>query len=116
MHEGWRELISEDQLVEIVNKTREPESKGILIFKHSTRCSISAMAFQRLERQWDSNLPTLYYLDLLKHRNVSNLAASLLGVQHESPQILLVQQGKCVFNASHGAVSVNNLKQALSGS
>lgn len=90
-------------------------SRPVAIFKHSTRCNISLMARNRLETKWDigsTELP-VYYLDLLQYRDISNQVASIYGVQHESPQLLLILNGKCIYNASHSGVSVEGLKQAL---
>jgi bacillithiol system protein YtxJ len=78
------------------------------IFKHSTRCSISMMVKKRFELDWDK-LPkdlTLYFLDLIKHRELSNLVSTDFQVHHESPQLLVIKNGECVLDLSHGEVSV----------
>ena len=99
---GWRRLDSLDQIPGII------ESSGkhpIIIFKHSTSCSISAMAKNRLEKSDLTNADIeFYYLDLLKHRDVSNAIAGELGVRHESPQIIIIKDGIAVDSASHGSV------------
>lgn len=80
-----------------------------LIFKHSTRCSISMMAKRRFELDWDklpSDMP-LYFLDLIQHRDISNKIAQDFQVHHESPQLLLVKDGECVLDLSHGEISVD---------
>jgi bacillithiol system protein YtxJ len=97
----WQKLISDEELSDIQNLSKE---KDVLIFKHSTRCSISATALARLERKWNdkqagSMIP--YYLDLLAHRPISNRIAELYGIEHQSPQVLLIRKGKCVYDASH---------------
>lgn len=79
-----------------------------LIFKHSTRCSISMMVKKRFEFDRDKlpeNLP-LYFLDLIKYRELSNKIASDFQVYHESPQLLLIKDGECILDLSHGEVSV----------
>ena len=79
-----------------------------LIFKHSTRCSISMMAKRRFELDWDSfppNMP-LYFLDLIRYRDLSNQIAQIFQVHHESPQLLLIKDGECILDQSHGAISV----------
>lgn len=86
-----------------------------LIFKHSTRCSISMMAKRRFELDWDK-LPTdipLYFLDLIKHRDLSNKIAHEFQVHHESPQILLIKNGECVLDQSHGSISVDDALSVL---
>jgi bacillithiol system protein YtxJ len=87
-----------------------------LIFKHSTRCSISMMAKRRFELDWE-NLPAdmpLYFLDLIKHRDLSNKVAQDFSVYHESPQLLLIKDGECVLDQSHGAISVDETMSVLS--
>jgi bacillithiol system protein YtxJ len=79
-----------------------------IIFKHSTRCSISMMAKRRFELEWDI-LPqdvSLYFLDLIKHRELSAKIANDFHVHHESPQMLLIKDGECVLDQSHGEISV----------
>jgi bacillithiol system protein YtxJ len=78
------------------------------IFKHSTRCSISMMVKKRFELDWErlpKNLP-LYFLDLIKHRDLSHRVANDFHVHHESPQLLLIKDGECILDLSHGQVSV----------
>lgn len=100
-----------DQLREISHQ------KPVVIFKHSTRCGISAHAKYRLESEWNFSPDELdfYYLDLLAHRPVSNHIAESLKVTHQSPQIILLRQGNAVFNTSHHMISVEVLKKALEG-
>ena len=101
---NWISLQSEEQLQNIKNAAGYS-----IIFKHSTRCSISMMAKRRFEMDWD-NLPSdmpLYFLDLIKHRDLSNKVALDFSVYHESPQMLLIKDGECVLDQSHGAISVD---------
>lgn len=86
-----------------------------LIFKHSTRCSISRAAYQRLaegleelEKQAD-----VHYLDLLNHRNISDEIAEKTGIRHESPQIILIADGKAVYAATHSAIQVEEILKHL---
>lgn len=89
-------------------------NKGIVIFKHSTRCSISSVVKSRLFSKWNfkNELP-IYLLDLIQHRSLSTLIAEKFSVQHESPQLLLIKDGKCVYHCSHLSISVNNLANFL---
>ena len=87
--------------------TRSKESP-VLLFKHSTRCSISRAALARLERAWsiaDDEAHTAYYLDLLSHRALSNAIAERYAVEHQSPQVLVIHHGRCVYTASHFGIS-----------
>lgn len=106
----WQPLTQAEQLQDIV---RESHEKPVLIFKHSTTCSISAAAKGKMERQWaDAGLTDtkLYYLDLLRFRPISTEIAQKFGVRHESPQLLLIKDGECQYNASHMGIRLSDVK------
>lgn len=107
---NWHNLTSIEQLEEIKD---ESESQTILIYKHSTRCSISSMALNRLEREWSEGLGEIksYFLDLIAYRQVSNAIEEIFGVYHESPQVIMIKNGKAVYDASHMAISAEILKK-----
>ena len=105
---NWTSLESADQ----INGIKQQQGYSV-IFKHSTRCSISMMVKKRFELDWNKlpgDLP-LYFLDLIKYRDLSNKIATDFQVYHESPQLLLIKDGECVLDLSHGQVSV---EEALS--
>jgi bacillithiol system protein YtxJ len=105
----WDQLKDEKELEKIKDLS---SSQPVLIFKHSTRCSISSTALNRLERHWEEeemrNVKT-YYLDLLSYRSVSNKIEEIFGVTHESPQILLIRDGKCVYHVSQLSIQYDVL-------
>ncbi len=86
-----------------------------LIFKHSISCNISAIAKFRLEDDWifEADEIAPYYLDLLQHRPISADIAEGFQVHHESPQVLLIHNGVCVYDASHLDITVDELKEAV---
>ena len=101
---NWNALENISQLADI---NEESKSMNVLILKHSTRCSISNMALNRIESNWketDSQLIKPYYLDLLAHRDISALIAQQYGVEHQSPQVLIIANGKCIYHASHNEI------------
>jgi len=109
----WSTLNSEEQIKEI---NIISDDKPVLIFKHSTRCPTSSMALNRLERKWTDELNndiTPFYLDLIKFRNISNSLATDYNIAHESPQILIIKGGKCVYNTSHMDISVDAIKEHI---
>ncbi len=108
----WIKLINIQQLATIDTASK---STPCLLFKHSTRCNISAIAKMRLEDDWNFGEKELqpYYLDLIAHRDISAAIAEKYSVHHESPQVLLIQNGECVFDASHLDISVSELKSQL---
>jgi bacillithiol system protein YtxJ len=109
---NWKEIKNEADLDAInENSVNCP----VLIFKHSTRCSISSAALSRLERNWPSKSDfKTYFLDLLVHRNVSDLIAEKYKVVHQSPQALIIKNGECIFNCSHLEIHAENVVKALS--
>lgn len=102
----WNLLTAEDQLEMIRERSLQ---KPQLIFKHSTRCSISAMAKSRLERSATPATIEFYYLDLIAHRPLSQKIALDFGVEHESPQVLLIKDGKCVYHESHSGIRMDEI-------
>ncbi len=86
----------------------------VLIFKHSTQCEISGGALDRMDAgDADAfNFPA-YYLDLLAHRAVSNAVEARYGIQHESPQVLVIKNGKCVYHTSHRAITFADTLAAM---
>lgn len=102
----WIHLTDEAQLEEIVSRS---QTKPQVIFKHSTRCSISSVALQRMQKAQQPEGIDFHFLDLLAHRPLSNKVAETFGVHHESPQVLLIKDGKCIFDESHLGISMNDL-------
>ncbi|MBM3400392.1 MAG: bacillithiol system redox-active protein YtxJ [Bacteroidetes bacterium] len=89
----------------------ESHAEPVLIFKHSTRCSISSMA---LNRMLTSNPPLHYRLiDVIASRPVSNKVAEVFSVHHESPQLLIIHKGECIYEASHLEIQPREILQEL---
>lgn len=112
---NWTELKSLNQLEELRN---ESKNQTVIIFKHSTSCSISKTALNRLERNWkeeEMNSVKPYYLDLLSFREISRSIADLFDIEHQSPQIIVLKNGKAVFNRSHFDIEFTSIKNAVLG-
>jgi len=106
---NWNHLISEEQLEEIKNESQE---RPVMIFKHSTSCSISSTSLSRIERSWkeeEAKNMKIYYLDLLNNRALSNAVANFFNVEHQSPQIILIKNGERVYDESHFGISFQDL-------
>ncbi len=86
-----------------------------LIFKHSTRCSISSMALNRLQIGWEFSEQELegWFLDLIAFRSVSHAVSEQLGIEHQSPQAIIVRNGEVVYHASHSAIGIQPIREAL---
>jgi bacillithiol system protein YtxJ len=105
----WIHLTDEEQLRQLISRsTAQPQ----VIFKHSTRCSISSVAFQRLQKAAQPEGIDFYYLDLLAHRPLSNKVSEVFRVHHESPQVLVIREGKCVYDESHLAISMMDIVES----
>lgn len=103
---NWIPLQKEDQLLEIkLNSSKKPQ----VIFKHSTRCAISSMAKNRLDKKPQPDGIDFYFLDIINNRALSNKIAAEFEVRHESPQILLINDGDCVYNESHSAIDMDDI-------
>lgn len=109
----WNNLT---HLEELQSLQQESQQTPIIIFKHSTRCSVSKTVLSRIERQWnDTEMETVkaYYLDLLSFREISNQIAARFNVEHESPQILIIRNGNVIFHCSHLGIDYDSIKAAI---
>lgn len=110
---NWTHLETPEQLIQLIQESAE---KNILIFKHSTRCNISRATLDRFERNWkDEEVPTLkpYFLDLLSYRSISNAIADQFKVEHQSPQVLIIRNGKSVYDNSHYGIDFGVIREKL---
>src|SRR5687768_15128844 len=106
----WSALKTISQIDQIREESRE---NPILIFKYSSRCSLSRMALDRLERNWkEDDIPQIktYFLDLITYREISNRVAHEFNVEHESPQILIIENEKSIYDRSHMAIDYSGIR------
>ena len=106
----WIPLTSETQVQEIVEKS---SSIPQVIFKYSSRCSISDMVKDKLERESAPILVEFYFLDLIAYRSLSDKVSRVFQVHHESPQILLIKNGECVYDESHWNIRMDIILSQL---
>ena len=104
---NWITLKDEAGIDTIKEKSKE---RPQVIFKHSTRCSISSMAKNRLEKSIEPEGVDFHFLDLIANRGLSNKVAETFSVYHESPQVLLIKDGNCVYDESHTGISMDELE------
>lgn len=106
---NWNKLENLQDLNEAEEQSFE---KTIAIFKHSTRCHISRMVLRQFENEFDSQENVApYFLDLLENRSISNEIASRFNVTHQSPQLIVIKEGKAVYDTSHDRIDADKLKQ-----
>lgn len=102
---NWNKLTNAAQIQEIKALS---VTKPVLIFKHSTRCSVSSMSLDRLMRNWktaDEDKVVPYFLDLIANRSLSNQIEEEFNIPHESPQVILIKNGQSVYDTSHYGIS-----------
>lgn len=102
-----------EQLNEIDLKSN---SKTQVIYKHSTQCGTSMMTNRTLNKELkeiNNDSIDVYYLDLLRYRDLSNTISKRYNVEHESPQIIIIKGGKCIYQASHSDVSLQKALQEI---
>lgn len=106
----WKVLREESEIEEIIKRS---QTKAQVIFKHSTRCSISSVAKGRLDRAKTPADADFYYLDLISYRNISNKISQVFNVHHESPQILMIKNGACIYDESHMGINMGDIEAHL---
>lgn len=110
----WKVLDKMEQLSSLEDASFQ---RPVAIFKHSVSCGISSMTKFQLESGWDIDAESLdfYYLDLLANRAISNKVADQFGIRHQSPQLILLNKGKVVYDTSHHGIQYSKLKSVLEG-
>lgn len=87
-------------------------NQTLILFKHSERCSVSRMAKRAFEMEYDATDP-VYLIHVIDERPLSNSIAEITGVNHQSPQLLIIKSGQCVYHASHDHISAADIKAFL---
>jgi bacillithiol system protein YtxJ len=113
--QDWKHLETADQLTAA---GKASYTKPQLIFKHSIRCGISAQAWHRLASATNElkDAVDLHYLDLINFRQISNQVSFDFDVPHQSPQVLLIEEGKAVYHASHFSINPDKILQRVENS
>lgn len=102
----WINLVNVEGLTHLIEQSfNRPQ----LIFKFSGTCSLSELMKMRLEKDADSPAIDFYFLDIWKYRSLSNKIAEDFHVHHESPQVLLIINGECVYDESHMDIRMDEI-------
>ena len=109
------QLTRVQQLDDLDRLITESGERPVLLFKHSRSCGISAEALDELIDHLNVDAPTARYamVTVQTHREVSNAVAARLGVRHQTPQAILVRDGRAVWSASHFHVNAAEIRQAM---
>ncbi|HEX2630230.1 MAG TPA: bacillithiol system redox-active protein YtxJ [Chitinophagaceae bacterium] len=102
----WINLINVEGLTHLV---KESFNRPQLIFKYSETCSLSEMMKIKLERAKAPGNVVFHFLDIWKYRPLSNKIAEDFHVHHESPQVLLIINGECVYDESHMDIRMDEI-------
>ncbi|WP_299178117.1 bacillithiol system redox-active protein YtxJ [uncultured Chryseobacterium sp.] len=107
----WKTITSEEELQQAIENSYQNKTA---IFKHSTSCFISKTILKNFEKEIENineadQKITFYYLDLLKYRSVSNKIAEMFEIRHESPQLIIIENGKAIGDASHQDISLSQI-------
>jgi bacillithiol system protein YtxJ len=97
----WNEMTTMKDLTTAIERSHE---QPVALFKHSTRCPVSSMAKRLTEQRWNHPNVAPYLLDLIAYRDVSNAISDQLGIDHESPQLLLLKRGVATQVFSHSSI------------
>ena len=104
----WIHLTDEDQVQKVIIRSQE---KPQVIFKYSNRCFLSELIFRRLQKNCCPERMDFYFLDLIAYRNISDKISKTFGIPHQSPQILLIRDGECIFEESHSEISLEEIME-----
>jgi len=105
----WKTIKSEEDLEKAIKQSYE---NRVAIFKHSTSCFISKTVLKNFEKEIensDEQNVSFYFLDLLAFRPISNKIAEDFGIRHESPQLIVFENGEPINNASHQDISLSQI-------
>ena len=103
-----------DMLEAAIDESRE---RPVLLFKHSRTCGISAEALDELRTHLERGPAAAAYkvITVQSHRRISDEVADRLGVRHETPQAILLRDGRPVWKASHFRITADELSRAIGG-
>lgn len=110
---NWQPLTGEHDMNEIVELSHE---KPVMIFKHSTRCGISFSALDKLVEEWNpekSENLSAYMLDVISHNQFAREIGKFFGIPHQSPQVMIIDQGKVVYEQSHFGIKYSEVEEIL---
>lgn len=109
------QLTALDRLEQLDELLAESQNRPLLLFKHSFTCGVSAEALDEIvEHLNDEALDARYAMVTVQtHRELSNAVAARLGVRHQTPQAIVVKDGRAVWSASHFRVNADEIRKAL---
>jgi len=112
MHPDLTALKHVEELERLLDQS---QTRPLLLFKHSYTCGTSMEALEELVAHLNEGATDAHYamVTVQTHRDVSNAVSTRLGVRHETPQALLIRDGRVVWSASHFRVTANAVQDAI---
>lgn len=104
---NWQHISSEIELSELLSN-----GEPIVLFKHSERCSVSRMAKRQFEAEYDAGIP-VYLVNVIEERPISNQITQITLITHQSPQVLVIKNGRCVYHTSHDHINAEEIIKQL---
>lgn len=109
---NWQKI---EQATDIKKIAMLSKQQPCLIYKHSSRCNLSNMALYSLEEDWKFSEKDVqpFFLDVIQYQKLAFQVAEEFSVHHESPQVLLIQNGECTYETSHLDINVEEIAEGL---
>jgi bacillithiol system protein YtxJ len=85
----------------------------VILFKHSTTCPISARAHRQMSELSNDVAGRISLVIVQRARELSRRVAEQTGIQHESPQTIILRNGQAVWSASHFDITAEAVTQAV---
>jgi bacillithiol system protein YtxJ len=102
----WNILKTEDDLQILKERS---STRPQVIYKHSSRCFVSSIVRSKLEKSTVPGEMDFHFLDLISYRPLSNKIAADFKVPHESPQVLVIRNNECIYDASHDNIDMEEM-------
>jgi len=111
LHEKWSVPETKEELEPLF----KPDSGLQLIYKHSDACMTCLFTKKRVEELMNSDerIQSFHYIEVRMNRELSNFVSDKTGIRHESPQAILLRNGEVVWHASHSAIDIDPILNAL---
>ena len=106
----WKAIKNDSTFYELLELS---DKEKVLILKFSPDCMVSFIMKMILQREWNQAMMNIktYLVDVIDHKDISDKISAEFGVEHQSPQVLIVKNGKCIHVKSHGHITIKDLAQ-----
>jgi bacillithiol system protein YtxJ len=111
----WRHNFPEVLTLEDLDRAiASSKAAPMFLYKHSLTCGSSAYALDQLTRLAASDVSApIHLVPVQNARDVSNAIAERFGLRHESPQLILVEDGAVRWQTSHFGITADRAREAL---